>query len=328
MALQDDFNENADEWYALESGTYPAVPRADSGNVIAVRSLLPLVVADTESFREHAATVEAALLILSQSPQARFLAQTALARHYSIHIGAVAHDSDTAEASGFTDPLNHRIHIAPKTGDGAALRMALGIAHELAHVAQADKGFDFSVLKRKPEASIRELMALEGDARAHEFIVALELAYKAASDPEERLLFPDAIDVAADTIGSPMSKRVIEHFRPQFPDIGRDEMMARIFKSFYASVPLRAHYEGAVLQALANVDAQDAANPALFQGTFDSAATLKKLGGYAEKAAKYLDLDSPQMAGITEAALEKIALWQQKRDAKPASPVTKKAPAP
>lgn len=328
MALQDDFNESADEWYALESGSYPGVPRIDSGNTIAVRSLLPLVVADTPAYREHAETVEAALLILSQSPQARMLAQTALANNYSIRIGAIAYDSNTAEASGFTDHLNRRIHIAPVTGDDAAMRMALGIGHELAHVNQADKGFEFSVLKQHPAASIRELMALEGDARAQEFIVALELAFKSDSDPDERLLFPNAIEVAADTIGSPMAKKVIEHFRPQFPDINREEMMARIFKSFYASIPLRAHYEGAVLQALEKTDAADVANPAFFSGGFNAAATLKKLGGYAEKAAKYLDLDSPQMAGITQDTQEKLGLWQQKRDTKPAAPNPMKAPAP
>lgn len=328
MALQDDFNESADDWYTLVRGSYAGVPRADSGNTVLVRNMLRLVVADTPALQDHAETVEAALLILSQSPHARQLAQIAIAGNYSIRIGAIAHDSDTADASGYTDHLNRRIYIAPKTDENAALRMALGLAHELAHVAQQEKGFEFSVLKQQPAASIRELLALEGDARAHEFIVALELAYKSASDPDERLLFPNALDVAADTIGSGMSKKVIEHFRPQFPDIDRDEMMARIFKSFYASIPLRAHYEGTILKALEKTDATDVANPALFQNDFDAAATLKKLGGYAEKSAKYLALDSPQMAGITAETLETLAFWQQKRDTKPVAPTPKKAPAP
>lgn len=275
MPLQDDFNESADEWYALESGAYPAVPRVDSGNVIAVRSLLPLTVADTPAFRAQADVVEAALLILSQSPHARVL------------------------------------------------------AHELAHVAQAEKGFEFSVLKQTPQSAIRELMALEGDARAHEFIVALELGYKTKTDPDQRLLFPQAIDAVMETLGGEMSKKLVAHFRPQFPDIDRDEMMARVFKSFYASIPLRAHYEASVLYALQGVDAADAANPALFRHEFDSAATLQKLGGYALKSAKYLGLDSPQMAGVTQATQQQLAAWQQLRDAAAAPKhVNRKAPSP
>lgn len=322
MPLQDDFNDNADEWFALEAGSYPAVPRGNAGGVIAVRSLLPLVIDDTPAFRAGENIVEAALVILSQSPHARALAQTALRNNYRIHVAGIAHDSAGAEASGYTDHLNRRIVASPQTDP---LRLALVIAHELAHVVQGEKGFTFSVLDKTPAASIRELLALEGDARAHEFIVALDLAYKSGDDPDERLLFPQAIDLAADTIGSSMTRKVIEHFRPQFPDISREDMMARVFKSFYASLPLRAHYEGTILDALESLPAQQQRDPALFRDEFDSAAVLKKLGGYAEKGAKYLDLDSPQMAGITPAAQERLTAWQQKRDNRPAKPTQKKA---
>lgn len=323
MSLQDDFNESADEWYALESGSYPAVPRAPSDDVIAVRSILPLVVSDTDGYRAQPAVAEAALLILSQSPHARELAQIALKNNYSIRIDDIAHDSATAEASGYTDHLNKRIHAAVQTDP---LRLALVIAHELAHVAQKENGFEFSVLQQQPAASIRELMALEGDARAHEFIVALELSYKMKDDPDERLLFPQAIDIAMDTIGSELTKKTIAHYRPQFPDIDREEMMARIFKSFYGSLPLRAHYEGIVLQSLDTVDAKDRQNPSLFSQTFNSAAVLKKIGPYAEKAAKYLDLDAPQMAGVTAGTQAKLDLWQMRRSAAPVVQKTMKAP--
>lgn len=325
MPLQDEFNEKADDWFALEGDSYPAVPRALSADVIAVRNVLPLVVADTKGYRAKPEVAEAAILILSQSPHARQLAQIALKNNYSIRIDNIAHDSGTADASGYTDHLNRRIHAAVQDDP---LRLALVIAHELAHVAQAENGFEFSVLKKQPVAGIRELMALEGDARAHEFIVALELAYKWAGDPDERLLFPQAIDVAAETLGSAMTQKVIEHFRPQFPGISRDEMMARVFKSFYASIPLRAHYEGTILEALEKLEPHQLHDPALFRGEFDGAAVLKKLGNYAEKAAKYLDLDSPQMAGVTAATQERLTAWQQKRDNRPAAPTQKKAPTP
>ena len=326
MPLQDEFNENADEWFALENGSYPAVTRALSADVIAVRNVLPLVVSDTDGYRAKPEVAEAAILILSQSPHARQLAQIALKNNYTIRIDNIAHDSDTADASGYTDHLNRRIHAAVQDDP---LRLALVIAHELAHVAQAENGFEFSVLKKQPAASIRELMALEGDARAHEFIIALELAYKTKGDPDERLLFPEAIDVVMDTIGSDFTKKIIAHYRPQFPDIDHEEMMARIFKSLYGSLRLRAHYEGVILTSLDSVDAQDQQNPSLFSEAFNAAATLQKLGNYAQKAAKYLDLDSPQMAGVTSATQEQLAAWQLKRDMKrPAAPTPKKAPSP
>jgi hypothetical protein len=325
MPLQDDFNENADEWFALENGSYPAVPRAPAEDVIAVRGMLPLVIRDTGAFRAQADIVEAALLILSQSPHARALAQAALKNNYAIRIDNIVHDSGRVESHGHTDHLNRRIYAVPEADP---VVLALRIAHELAHVAQAEKGFEFSVLKQTPQSAIRELMALEGDARAHEFIVALELAYKTETDPAQRLLFPQAIDAVMETLGGEMSKKLVAHFRPQFPDIDRDEMMARVFKSFYAAIPLRAHYEASVLYALQGVDAADAANPALFAQEFDSAQTLQKLGGYAQKAARYLDLDSPQMAGITQATHEQLAAWQLKRDTTQAKPAPRKAPSP
>ncbi len=325
MPLQDDFNENADTWFALESGNYPAVPRGDATGVIAVRSLLPLVIEDTQAFRAQENVAEAAMVILSQSPHARALAQVALQKNYSIRFTDALEDSENAERSGSTDHTNRRI-IALTQGD--PLRVALVIAHELAHVAQAEKGFTFSVLDKTPAAAIRELMALEGDARAHEFIVALELAYKSGDDPDERLLFPQAIDAVMDSTGSALTRKVIEYFRPQFPDIDPDEMMARVFKSFHGSLALRLHYEGTIMTALENLEPQQLRDPALFKDEFDSPATLRKLGDYAQKAAKYLDLDSPQMACITAFTQEQLAAWQHKRDAKPAAPNLKKAPSP
>ncbi len=325
MPLQDDFNENADDWFALEAGSYPAVPRGEADGVIAVRSLLPLVIDDTPAFRACEDVVEAALVILSQSPHVRALAQTAMQKNYRIRFTGALEDSKNAERSGFTDHANRR--IVAKTHDDP-LRIALVIAHELAHVAQAEKGFTFSVLDKTPAASIRELMALEGDARAHEFIVALELAYKSAGDPDERLLFPQAIDAAIDSMGSTLTQKVVAYFRPQFPDIDRDEMMARVFKSFHGSLALRLHYEGTILTALEKLAPQQLRDPALFQNEFDSAAALKKLGHYAEKAAKYIDLDSPQMAGISNFTQEQLAAWQQKRDAGTVAHTPKKAPSP
>lgn len=318
MPLQDDVNESADEWYALESGTYPAVPRADSADVILVRGLLPLPFADTPAFRAQQDVAEAALLILSQSPHARALAQAAIDNQYTIRIDNIVHDSGRAESYAHTDHLNRRIYAVPEADPVA-----------LAHVAQAQKGFEFSVMDQTPQASIRELMALEGDARAHEFIVALELAYKTGNDPAPRLLFPQAIDAVMETLGGEMSKKLVAHFRPQFPDIDRDDMMARVFKSLYASIPLRAHYEASVLYALQGVDAADVADPARFRNEFNAAATLQKLGGYAAKSAKYLDLDSPQMAGVTAPTRAQLAAWQQMRDdAALQKPTHRKAPSP
>ena len=157
MPLQDDFNENADEWFALENGSYPAVPRAPAEDVIAVRGMLPLVIRDTGAFRAQADIVEAALLILSQSPHARALAQAALKNNYAICIDNIVHDSGRVESHGHTDHLNRRIYAVPEADP---VVLALRIAHELAHVAQARKGFEFSVMDQTAHASIREVMAV------------------------------------------------------------------------------------------------------------------------------------------------------------------------
>ncbi|HYD17671.1 MAG TPA: DUF6782 family putative metallopeptidase [Patescibacteria group bacterium] len=320
MSIRDEFNDAAEEWYALEEGSFPALPSAEGGAVIAVRGLLPLPVQDTPGFRAASGVVEAALLILSQSPHARRMAQTALAQKYSVRIGSATQSSEWAEASGHTDIANRVIHAGAETDP---LKLALVIAHELAHVAQADKGFNFSVTNKKPEAAMRELMVMEGDARAHEFIVALELAYKMPGDPDERLLFPAAIDAVSDSLGSDLTRKIIAHFRPQFPEIDRDEMMARVFKSFYGSLALRAHYEASVQTAL-NDPAVRLLDDSAFVKDFDAAAALQKLGGYAIKAAKYLDLDAPQMAGLTQSGQDGINQWRARRAAAATSAPTAK----
>lgn len=106
MPLQQEFHENADAWFALETSGFPAVPRDGLRDVIAVRALLPLAVMD--------------------SPV--------------IAGGGAAHES---AAMGGTDHALKRIHL--KSG-AAPESLALVLAHELAHVSQiVNGGFDIDL---------------------------------------------------------------------------------------------------------------------------------------------------------------------------------------
>ncbi len=128
--VQEEFNAAADEWFALEAESFPAVPRpapVSADAVIAVRSLLPLTVLESAGYRQHADVIDAALLILSQSPAARQLAQVAMEAGYRIEVdpaviggAGAAHEAD---AMGSADHVNKRIR----------LRSGAAPSRELAH---------------------------------------------------------------------------------------------------------------------------------------------------------------------------------------------------
>lgn len=332
MPLSGEFNknaeENAEEWFGLGAAAFPAVPRPTaSGDSFNVRGILPLPVGDTEAYRLRQDVVDAALVILSQSPTARKLAATAIAKNYTIVIDPPVISGAGVEhenlALGSTDALNKRINLKSQD-DPVALAMVL--AHELAHVSQMEKGsMPYSVTPYHPLASIRNLMAMEGDARAHEFIVALELSYLQKGDPDERLIFPQAIDIAAENIGGEMPKRVIAHFKENFPDgVDRADMMARIFKAFYASADLRAHYEATILHSLSTVAAGHPGawkNEKLFNGDIPVDAIIAAIDGhsipYLAARKRFVSLESDQMTALWPSTLEKLGAMEKERHENP-----------
>lgn len=335
MTASADFNDAApkeadEEWFGLEDGAFKSVPRPPAeqrGEVIAIRGILPLPIAESEAYRKNQDILDAAMIILSQSPTARKLAATAIGKGYSVIVdppvisGAGVNSENVA--LGSTDALNKHINVK---GIDDPVLLAMVIAHELTHVSQIEKGgMPFVVAPYHPLAAIKNLMAMEGDARAHEFLIALELSYKMKDDPAERLIFPSAIDVAANNIGGIMPKRVIEAFKDKFPDgINKEEVMARIFKGFYASADLRGHYENTVLHAISTVEALHPgsyADEKKFTGDITAQEILKKIDShsvpYAQRYAKYLALDDDNMKALWPETLQRLAAIEEKRRENP-----------
>lgn len=323
MALDDTFNDSSDpgeEWFALEAGSFPAVPRPASDGLVAVRETLPLPILDTEGFRAREEQVKAALLILSQSKTARKLAQAALASGYSIHVDPPviggAGEASEEDAQGSTDHANRRINLR---GTDDPLRMTLTLAHELAHISQiVNGGLDLAITKSHPVASLRQLLAMEGDARAYEMLVAIELSHKTKDEPDERLLFPQMMELAGKTIGSSFAQKIIARVRPMLQKdegeeghIAPQKVMAAIFKGFYGSPSLRAHYEDTILETLGRQDRETLQDPLNFQGGLSAKELETRLDAHAVpylQAAPqgYIDLDGAQMLSVsqkTQAAL-------------------------
>jgi hypothetical protein len=327
MTLEPEFNEAADEWYSLEPGTYPRLPRRETGGLIAVRGLLPLPLLDTPGFQQRRDAIEAALLILSQSETARKFALVAIAAGYSIEVDPpFIHGADYAHEADAQACADHGARRIRLRGGDDPLALALAMAHELAHVSQImEGGLDISVSTLHPLAAIRQLMAMEGDARAYEFLVACELAFRGDADPEERLTFPQAIDAVKSSIGISMAATLIDHMRDRLPE-RREAVMAGVFKCLYAAPSLRQHYEDAILHGIATLEREQPGtlkDPALFQGQVTAEALLGKLDGrgrpYALAHAAYLDLDSPAMTSVSDETAAQLEAFEKIRRENPAT---------
>lgn len=336
MALNDTFNDNAapeEEWFALEAGSFQAVPRPLGDGLIAVRETVPLPILDTPGFRAREDAIKGALLILSQSKTARKLAEAAIASGYSIHvdppvIGGAGEDHED-EAQGSTDHANRNIRLR---GSDDPLRMALVLAHELAHISQiVNGGLDLAVTASHPVASLRQLLAMEGDARAYEMLVAIELSYKTNDDPEERLVFPQMMDLAAQTVGSSFAQKIVSRVKPMLEKkegeeghIAPQKVMAAIFKGFYGSPSLRLHYEDTILEVMKRQERETLQDPLNFQGGLTAKELEARLGAHAVpylQAAPpgYIDLDSAQMLSVSEKTQASLLELEKIRHENPAT---------
>lgn len=320
---------NSDDWFLLEAGSFAQVPR--SGGAFAVREPLAFTAISNAALPRHEDALAAALLILSQSDTGRRLIETARAQGYAIAIDPPviggAGSFAEAKAQGSADHVEKRINLK---GTDDPLALALTLAHEMTHISQIAKGGAPAIVSEyHPLAMLRLLLAMEADARAHEFAVAFELAYAKPGDPEQRLLFPQAIDAALASIDNSATHMVVGHFRPQFPgddmDAMKEGMMARVFKTFYAAPAMRRAYEATVLHSIATLEAN---NPGELQdnNNFRRGATAAEIIAmvdsdmvYASKAAKFLDLDGGAVLAVWPDALQKFAQLELIRRENPAT---------
>lgn len=311
--------ENSDDWYQLQAGAFPLVPRGLGDSIIREPLAFPAV--SNAALAKHHDVFESALLILSQSGTGRKLIATAAAEGYAVEfdppvIGGAGNLSDET-AFGSTDHVSRRINLK---GNDDPLALALTLAHEMTHVSQIVRGNAPATISRHhPQAMLRLMMVMEADARAHEFAVAFELAFKKDNEPEQRLLFPQAIDAAVKSIDNEMTKRVVTHFRPQFPDVDKEEMMARVFKAFYASPSKRLPYEATVVNSIMQFDANNPGDIA-DETNFTRGVSVDELLAvadattpYASRFKKYLDLDDKLMQAVWPETLQRLAKLQEPR---------------
>jgi len=313
----------ADDWYGLDAAGYPGMRLPADGTVYVVRGMMPLPVADSPGLEQHRDAIEAALLILSQSATGRALLQTAIDAGYAIHLdppvigGAGPENEEDANASA--DHENRRINMR---GLGDAHALALNLGHELAHISQfVDGGLDIHIRDEHPGSALKKLLAMEGDARAHEILIAMELQYGEKDSPEGRLLFPGMIEKAVEGMGIPMVAKLMQAVAPKLPDgIAPDKVMAGVFMSFYTAPGLRRHYEDTILHMIEKQAVEDLKNPAMFRGETAATDIMARLDAamearraqtgavpYLQKnAAEYIDLDAPTQFSVSAQTQERL----------------------
>lgn len=196
---------------------------------------LDLAVYETDNLAPYLDTIDAAIFLLSQSPIARQLAETAIAADYTIIVQHAKPDQPLTQY-GYVDSDSKLIFVYP-VEDVRVL--ALVLAHELTHVSQIIKGgLDLNILNEDPLSSIRRITAMEADARTHELGVALEL---------ERAGIAGMLDCAAAKSNNPQVENVVRGLQAQSTPA---DLMADTFLTLYSMADLRASYEEGVLEAL------------------------------------------------------------------------------
>lgn len=291
------------------------------------RPAIELDLADTPAAHENLKLIEAALLILSQSDTGRYLLQTAKDADYLIvanppTVGGAGRDHES-DAQASADFENRLINLKC---DADPLTLAFRIAHELAHVTQFAAGLTLDICGPHPASALRQLLAQEADARAYEMKVAIDLATVKAGSPADRLVFPEALDIAAESIGNSFGKNLVERIRPKLQDgtLKPENAMLATFKGFYNSISLRAHYEATILHGLQKKDASVLQDPENFRQWRDADDIIKRLDArgtpYLAAAPEgYIDLDCPMMASAHPATLDAFKTLEKIRHENPAT---------
>jgi hypothetical protein len=312
----------AASWIKLSQDNYPLLEKDGA----LAHAPVELDLGDTPAARENLKLVETALLILSQSRTGRDLLQAAKKDDYLIVVnpavvgGAGAEHEADAQASADVESrlINLRCNADPLT-------LAMRIAHELAHVTQAQSGLMLGVTRDHPVSAIRQLLAQEADARAYEMKVAIELAAPSKDEPAGRITFPEALDAAAESVGNSFGRRIVEKIRDRVMEgtFKAENAMLAIFSAFYSSPSLRAHYEATILHGLEEKTAEELQCPQSFQRWTEAGDIIKALdsrGTYLAAApAGYIDLDGAQMMSASPATVAKLKELESTRRENPAT---------
>lgn len=315
------FNASA-SWITLSREAYPLLDIAGAK----AQAPVELDLGDTPAARANLNLVETALLILSQSKTGRALLQAAKKDDYLIVVNPAvvggAGKEHEADAQASADVENRLINLRCNADP---LTLAMRIAHELAHVTQAQAGLVLGVTRDHPVSAIRQLLAQEADARAYEMKVAIELAKPSPDEPADRLSFPDALDAAAESVGNSFGKRIADKIRDRVMEgtFRAENAMLAIFSAFYSSPGLRAHYEATILSGLQQKTPEELQCPQSFQrftSAQDIITALDSRGTYLATApAHYIDLDDAQMMSASPATAAKLKELEALRRENPAT---------
>lgn len=314
--------EAAASWAEPDAKAYPLLKAAGK----LAHPAVELDLGDTPDARENLNLVETALLILSQSKTGRELLQAAKDADYLIVVNPPvvggAGQEHEGEAQGSADYESRLINLRCNAGP---LALAFRLAHELAHVTQFEAGLKLSISGPHPVSALRQLLAQEADARAWEMRVAVELSAPLQGEPANRLVFPEALDAAAESIGNSFGKDIVERIRPKVQDgtLKIENAMLATFKAFYNSISLRAHYEATIVHGLQSKAPEVLQDPENFRQWRDAADIITRLdsrGAYLSSApAGYIDLDCAMMTSAHPATIEKLQALEKIRHANPAT---------
>lgn len=257
------------------------------------REILALPVYDTPEIRGFESTIEEAIFILSQSDTARTFAETAIAADYVIVIA----DDENKNLRGYVDH-EQRLFFLAKEQDPRLLALTLG--HELVHVSQKVKGgIEIDTRLDHPQDAIRKLLAMEADARAHEILIATELAFADQKSKTPRPTFSEIFNMAAEKSENPLVAGLLRNIegKLQTGNVAPDKLLAACFKSFYGETSFRRTYENVVVRKLAQYDAETFQTAGHFQRRIDAETLTNSIDAhstpYLAANKQHVDLTAP-----------------------------------
>lgn len=258
--------------------------------------------------RRNAETLEAAILILSQSATGRDLLTAMKDNGYKI----IFDDARTSAvgAGGLCDSDDKAL-ILHATDDPHYLALLIG--HEAVHARQNMNQDLFPTSEHRPAEAIKLSFAIEADAYAQQVQIALELYHGDRSGPDNQAIFAEPL----------------QEMRRRFPDLCRaaeramiadgalddGRVVAAAFQAFYHNLALRNFYEDSHMD-WAEPCAEEMAKPRRrhLKDVFNKAADnnwikqgLTHRGrAYLADHAKSLDFAHPLYSGVSEKTAARI----------------------
>lgn len=194
-----------------------------------------IAVFDTPGLDGFKDTLEQALVVLGQHDIAMAFAAAVIEQDY-----VILALEDSAMHDGERASVDHDQKIVFLRRHDDALELALTLHHEFCHISQLHRGgLSMNLTQDHPHLSLKKLMVMEADARAHEARLALDL------EP----LFPGILKTMTDKSNNPAITELIARAGDRIDD-KKDAVMAGVFKSIFLHAPLRCLYEGMVMEKL------------------------------------------------------------------------------